>query len=117
MWGGCRAPALFKLHTMPIKQWERQYAFLNEKQLEDPVNAIYSSATGDVLFNDRALLFDIFYAALQSQMFEDYDAETMSKFMYCWERIIILTEACHRLMELKLKAQFHYSYSGDVTPQ
>lgn len=106
-----------KLQTMSIKQWERQPAFLNETQLQDPILAIYSSVTGDVLINDRTLLFEVFYAAVGSETFVDYDSETMRRYTYCWERTIVLVEACHRLIELKIKEQFHYSYSGDVTPK
>jgi hypothetical protein len=102
---------------MPIKQWERQYAFLNDTQLQDPVWVIYACATGDTVFNDRTHLFDFFYAALQSKRLEYQEAEMMAKYMFCWERMIRMIEACHRVAELKTDKQFHYSYSGDLTPK
>lgn len=102
---------------MPHKEWERHYAFLNEIQLQDPFAVIYACATGDTVFKDRQLLFELFYAALGSEVFADYDAELMREYILCWERTITMVEACHRMAELKRNKQFHYSYSGDVTPK
>jgi len=102
---------------MPNKEWERHYAFLNDTQLQDPVMVIHACAFGDTLFKDRNLLFELFYAALGSRIFEDHDAERIRDYVFCWERMITMVEACHRMAELKLSKQFHYSYSGDVTPK
>jgi hypothetical protein len=102
---------------MPYQQWEQQYAFLHKRQLKDPIWVIHACAMGDSIYNDREHLFDIFYAALGSKAFQDYNAKAMRDYVYCWERVISMIESCHRLSELMFKEQFHYSYSGDVVPK
>ena len=102
---------------MATKEWELHYAFLNAAQLKDPVWVIFACAMGDTIFKDRNMLFDIFYAAVGSRTFQDHEAKRIRDYIYCWERMITMIESCHRLGELKLKGQFHYSYSGDIVPR
>lgn len=94
-----------------------QYAFLNEIQQEDPLRIIYACAGGDTIFKDRRLLFNIFYAAIGSEIFQDQDAHPINDYLYCWQRMVTMIEACHRFAELKLDKQVHYSYTGDVIPK
>jgi len=101
----------------PYKEWERAYAFLNADQLKDPVRIISATASGDSVFQDRKQLFDIFYAAIGSRMFQDYDAKKVRDYLYTWERAITMIECCHQVHELIRKDQLHFSYSGDVTPK
>jgi hypothetical protein len=81
----------------PYKEWEQAYAFLNDHQLKNPIDIISACASGASLFTDRMQLFDIFYAAIGSRVFQDYDAETVTDYIYTWERVITMIECCHRL--------------------
>jgi hypothetical protein len=101
----------------PYKEWERAYAFLNDHQLKNPVDVISACASGDSVFIDRSQLFEIFYAAIGSRVFQDHDAKTVRGYIYAWERAITMIESCHRLHELMREKQFIYSYVGDIDPK
>jgi hypothetical protein len=99
------------------KQWEQAYAFLNDHQLKNPIGIISASASCDSLFQDRIQLFDIFYAAIGSRVFQDHDAKKIREYLYAWERMVTMIECCHRVHELIRNEHLHFSYSGDVSPK
>jgi hypothetical protein len=102
---------------MLYKQWEQAYAFLNEGMLKNPIELILSNATERSMYQDRHFLIDIFHAAITSGLFQDYEEDMMTEYVYLFTRFMWLLEASHRASELYEKKQLHYSYSGDVTPK
>jgi hypothetical protein len=94
-----------------------EYAFLNDLQWNNPIQVIWGSTIATNLFDDRQCLFNLFFAAISSSTFEDYDADMMKAHVDCFVRVIQIVEASYRVGELIMDEQFIYSYSKDIEPR
>ena len=98
-------------------EWLSHYAFLNGTDQQNPIHVINITAEQESLFDDRSELFDLFYAFLSSEQFNETSADEGESYIALFRRLVLLLEACHRVHELIDKKQLLYSYVGDVAPK
>jgi hypothetical protein len=92
------------------EEWQYHYSVLNKETREDPLSVLIGFARADSLFQQRQDLYTLFSGAIESDLFQDMDTESVSNWVCFHGTLLRLIEATHRVIEMIKNKRLVFNY-------
>jgi len=98
------------------KNWQWQYALLDEDARKNPIGHLIYFCTQDTLFNHREKLYEVFSSYFSSEDFAEWPEQDRASFVWFYRTLQEILEAGCRIRDLVSNQKLAYTYVEQKDP-